>query len=343
MWDPVAPPPALVMPVRVDPAGLAGPTRGQAAGPRWRSTPGARYVPSHVTEVLPEQRILEQSLRLPATGAVTGWAGCRLWGAHLLDGLEADGRTRIPVPLVVGPRGGVRRDPAIQVSFERLPEWEVALRYGIRTCRPERCVFDAIRTGDRREGLVCLEAALAGRITSLPRLNAYAAGRPSARRAEQVAWCLARASEHSLSPNETRLRLVAEEDAGHPRLLVNPTLWSLDGARLGMVDLFDEEAGEALEFDGADHRSRARHTADVGKDDRLRRVDVEVVRVTGTHLRDITRLTERLVAARARALHRPPADRLWTVRPHPFQLERWLREQEDWELHQEGWQPASGW
>ena len=334
-WSPVAPTPDLVRPVPVDPSGERGPTLGRAAGPRWRTSTPGHHVPAHVGDDLPEQRILEQSMRLPADGVVTGWAGCRLWGANLLDGLGPDGRTRLPVPLAVGTRGGLRRHPAVTVSFERLPPWESGRRHGIPTARPERCVFDAIRAVDEREGLVALEAALAGRITSLERIGTYAATHRSARRFAQVAWALERASSHSLSPNETRLRTACEEDADRPRLLVNPTVWSLDGRRLGMVDLLDEEAGEVLEFDGADHRSKARHVADIGKEDRLRRAGLEVVRVTGTELLHRDRLAERLVASRARAPHTPPAQRRWRATPCQLDPETWLREQEDWALWHE--------
>jgi hypothetical protein len=54
-------------------------------------------VPVGVSDDLPEQRILEQSMRLPDGGAVTGWAACRLLGASFFDGLEQDGGTRSPV------------------------------------------------------------------------------------------------------------------------------------------------------------------------------------------------------------------------------------------------------
>ena len=68
------------------------------------------------------------------------------------------------------------------MSFEKLPEWEVWRRYGIRVARPERAVFDEMRRQSRREAVVVLESALAGRITSLERFGAYAATHRSARR-----------------------------------------------------------------------------------------------------------------------------------------------------------------
>lgn len=330
-------------PVRVDPRGLDGPTRGQAAGPHWRRTTSGFYVRKEVTDELPEQRILEQAMRLPPGGAVTGWAGCRIAGAAFLDGLGRDGQVRRPVQLAVGPRGGIRRDDQVIVSHERLPEWEVWVRHGIRVARPERAVFDEMRRHGRREALVVADCALAGRITSLQRLCAYAATHSSARRFKVVEWALARASEHARSPNEVRTRTIAEEVAGLPRLLVGVVVLDVLGRRIGEVDLLDPEAGLVIEFDGADHREGPRHSHDITKEDRLRRAGLEVVRVTGSHLDDEVVLVERLRVARERAGRRPPYERRWSVAARAFDLETWLREREDLALWHENLPPAVGW
>ena len=50
-------PVGLVRPVPVDPSGVHGPTRGAAAGPRWRRTSPNRYVRSDTPDSV-EQRIL---------------------------------------------------------------------------------------------------------------------------------------------------------------------------------------------------------------------------------------------------------------------------------------------
>jgi hypothetical protein len=102
----------------VDPAGRLGPTRGQAQGTRYRRTGPGWYVPGAVPDDLPEQRILEQSVRLPAGGAVTGWAALRLHRASFFDGLAGDGRTRFPVPLAVGRGSKMRGGERIVLSRE---------------------------------------------------------------------------------------------------------------------------------------------------------------------------------------------------------------------------------
>lgn len=178
---------------------------------------------------------------MPSYATVTGWAACLLHGAAFLDGRAVDGTTELPVGIVVGTRGSMRRDPGLALSFEALREWEVVRRHGVRTVVPERAVFDEVRRHDEREALVVLESALAGRITSLPRFAAFARSRRSSRRFGVVKWALARARGGVRSPMEVRVRTVAEEDAGWPRLLVNRVVLALDGARVGEVD-------------GADHR-----------------------------------------------------------------------------------------
>ena len=137
--------------------------------------------------------------------------------------------------VAVGPRGGVRRRAGVEVSFEALPEWQVCRRYGVRVARPERALFDEMRRHDEREALVALESALAGRITSLRRFAAFARAHRSSRRYAVVAWALTRARGGVRSPAEVRVRTVAEEDAGWPRLLVNRVVRTLDGVRVGEV------------------------------------------------------------------------------------------------------------
>ena len=72
-------PPGLVRPAPLDPTGRRGPTRGQAAGPRYRQTSAGLYVPAAVDGGVVEQRIVEQASRIRSYGAVTAWAALRWW------------------------------------------------------------------------------------------------------------------------------------------------------------------------------------------------------------------------------------------------------------------------
>ncbi|GAA5104865.1 hypothetical protein GCM10023339_00180 [Alloalcanivorax gelatiniphagus] len=317
-----------------------GLTPGQARGPGWVRTGSALFVPSHIDRSSAEQRIIEEAARWPTYAAVTGWAACLLHGAAWCDGLALDGRTELPVGVVVGPRGGVRPHPGRAVSYEALPEWEVSERYGIRVVRPERAVLDEMRRHDEREALVVLESALAGRITSLARFAAFARAHRSVRRFEVVRWALPRARAGVRSPMETRVRTIAEEDAGWPRLLVNRVVLRTDGSRIGEVDLVAEDIGAAIEVDGADHRDAARQAWDITKEEALKDVGFEVTRATGRQALDPVVLAPRLVAVRRRAEARTSGRRTWRLKSEGVDLESWLREREETATYYENLRPA---
>lgn len=264
---------------------------------------------------LAQQRVIEVAAKLPPGGAVTGWAACLLAGAAWFDGLGPDGRTALPVELAVGPRGGVRRVPGLVPSFARLPDWEVWIRYGVRCARPERAVLDEMRRRTPEEALVVAESALAGEITSLARLVAYAEDHRSARGREDREWALDRARGGARSPLEVRVRTIAEEHAGFARLEVNRVVHAADGARIGEVDLVDEVSGSAIEVDGAGHRDADQQTRDIEKEEAMRAVGIETARVSGSQARRPDDLARRLVAVRARSLFTPAADRGWYLGP----------------------------
>ena len=336
-WDPVAPRPrGLVRPVPVDPSGAEGPTRAQAAGSRWRQTSRGLYVPAATPTEVPEQRIIEQAARLPRGGAVTGWAACRLAGAGLIDGLAADRRTTLPVPLALGVRGRIRADRQVLLVYDALAPGDVAQRHGIPSTRVLRATFDAVRLAeDDREAVVVLDMMAAARLVSLRRMAAYVSLRAGSTGVAANRAALSHASEHSRSPNETRLRLIWERDARLPVVHVNCPVHDRTGRLLGIADLLDEEAGLVVEFDGADHRRARRHTDDVRREDAFRRHRLELTRETGLYLRDRHLVVARLRAARGRALFQPVAERTWVARPVEDWLDDHLTAQEQLAEHYE--------
>jgi len=306
----------LVRPVPVDPSGVRGPTRGQANGPNWRRTSYGYFVPSEVDSTIPEQRIMEQSVRLPEGGAVTGWGACRLWGANFLDGLAADRRTLIPVPLVVGPTGNIRRGAAISISRERFEPHEMAVLYGIPCSRRLRALFDEMRrVRDWREAVVTMDMMAAADQVSVRQMLGYAADRPSWNGIGQVRRALGFADENSRSPNETRMRLIWQVDAGFPRPLVNQHVWDLNGKLLGIADLLDPAAGVVGEFDGAHHRGARRHSADLNRESGFRDHDLGFFRVMGLDLQDTDLVVRRMQSAMSRAKWLPEGKRAWTIEP----------------------------
>ena len=310
-------PPKLVRPVQLDPTGSRGPTRGQSQGPHWRRTTKGFYVPSSVTDEVPEQRVLEQSMRLPAGGAVTGWATGRLFGGAYFDGLQRDGSSRRPVLLVVPPDSKLRSSEDSTVTREPLQPGEVTTRYGVPTVLAVRGLFDEMReVDDPREAVVAFDMAAAAELVSLRELRDHLAARRGWRRARRVGWALDLASERSLSPGETRMRLIWVLDAHLPMPLVNKEVWDSNGRLLGKADLFDPVAGLFGEYDGATHRGARRHTSDVGREDRVRRAGLEYFKVTGMDLHDPSTVVERMLTTRARALSTGRGGG-WTLRPPP--------------------------
>ena len=131
----------------------------------------------------------------------------------------------------------------------------------------------------------------------------------------QVRRALTLASEDSRSPNETRMRLVWELDAGFPRPLVNRPVFDLDGKLIGIADLLDPVAGVVGEYDGADHRAAKRHARDVAREENFRRARLEYFKVTGPDQHDRPLIVRRMQSTRDRALWLPKEECRWTIDP----------------------------
>lgn len=315
------PPTDLVLPVRLDPSGLTGPTRGQARAKRWRALGGGYYVAAEAPEHV-EQRIVEAALATP-TGVVTGWAALRLAGAGFLDGCDGRGRL-LPVPVRVG-RGGVRPRPGVELRRGSPdPADRLVLPDGLApvACASVRvAVRDAVRGLEVDDAVLVLDAVLAAGLATPGELAAWSR-EPRAPWALGAAVQLARAGTRS--PMETRLRLLCRDEAleavaaGGRRgpLLVNPPLHDDRGERLPTPDLLDDVCGVAFEFDGEGHRDREQHRVDVDRGARSRAAGLEPVTFVGADLRARGRAFARIRDAYARAGAHP---RRWVVVPP----ERW--------------------
>lgn len=293
---------AITHPVPVEPEGRGGPTKRQATGPKWRRSSAGLYVPAEVDRSVVEQRIVEEAARLPPGGAVTGWAALRLHGVGYLDGLGADGRTELRVPLVVPPAVRVRPTPTISVHSERLEGDDLTTRYGVPVTVPARAAFDAARRApDLRSAVVAIDMTLAARVVTRADLTVDLAGRTGWRGLRQAQRALSLADPRSMSPRETLLRLVWCLDAGLPTPRSNWPVADEYGVVVGRPDLLSVELGVVGEFDGAEHRSRGRHRDDLRRDDAFRDVGLEPFRVVGADLDDVPLVLRRICRAVERA------------------------------------------
>lgn len=315
-FQPIDPwsPPGFVLPVPVDPAGLSGPTKGQARGPRWRRTSENRYVPVALDGTVPEQRIAEAAGNLRAKGALTGWPALRLRGARYLDGRERNGVTPRPVPLVMGPSNARRERDGIRFLHDRL-EPVVDVR-GLPCMPTRRALFDEMRTQRRLfDAVVAVDMCVLARLTTIEAMLEYVEKRAGWAGVPLVRKALALADAHSASPPETRLRLFWEASMKLPRLLVNVGVFDLEGRFIGYPDLLDLDAGLVIEYDGVDHLPEERQSKDADREGDFRDLGLEVVHVVSRDMWRPKILTTRLRSARARSRFEPEVSRRWTVEP----------------------------
>ena len=309
-----------------------GVTRTELRSALWRSPHRGIHVFGPAPELstqgtgqsLPVDRILDAAALLPGDGAVGGWAAAHLLDTPFHDGVGADGRTALTIPLLVpAPR---RPRPRTGITWVRgnLDTSDVVSVGGLRVTSPVRTAFGVARdiTGKAlgskarlEAGVVSLDAVLHAGLVSRPQLAQELRRRTRwpgigiARRA----WDLADARAES--PQESRLRLVWVL-GGLPMPHVNVPVFDRDGRHLATPDLFDEESALALEYDGAHHRALRRQARDNVRAEGLEAHGVTVLRVTGLDLPDASgRLFLRLVAARARGLERDRSKDKWLIHP----------------------------
>jgi len=264
---------------------------------------------------VPEQRILEQSVRVRAFGAVTAWASLRWRGASFFDGTSHGGTRQLPVPLVVA-ASKIRPDERVTVSLDQLMQRERRL-VGEVWCTPvQRALFDEMRrTGRVREAVVAMDMAAAAGLISVALMRRYVVERAGWTGVPLVREALDLAIDDSRSPPETRMRLVWRLDAGLPPPLCNQPVFDLAGRLLGYPDIFDPVAGLVGEYQGADHKSLERHRLDVEREERLRDHGLEVFEVVGGELGDRGLAAQRMLNARARARFENQDRRRWTLEP----------------------------
>lgn len=318
-WDPVAPPVSgLVRPVRVDRAGVTGPTSKQAGGRRWRTVATGLVVPATADRAVVEQRIVEEAARSRHRAVVTGWSALRLHGAGFCDGLARDGRT--PLPVVVAANGERLRSTAeCLVLRDVVPDDEVVLVHGVRCAVVERAAYDEMqRQPSLEEMAVLLGSVCAARLTSVRRMRVHVASRRWYRDVRRVAAALDMTAEGCRSPQEDRFRLLWEYAAGWGRPLLNRAVLDLGGTKVATPDLLDVRRGVVGEYAGADHRDLDRHESDIAREADLRAVGLEYVEVVARDLRDPERVVRRMREAEDRARH---LTRRWRLGSAPPRLD----------------------
>ena len=315
----------VVLPVRVDPAGEAGPKKRAAAGPEWRSSSRGLYVPASV-ELTPAQRVGEAGVLVPAHGAVTGWAALAWQGAWWFDGLESDGVTAAPVAIAMS-RRLIRTQAGLLLCNERWDGREVVVVDGLSITAAARSVAFAMRYARNLWAAVAvLDMAAYHDLVSIEEVGAWIDRHPSYTGIEQSRQGRNLANENAWSPQEAFMRLTWT-GAGFPQPLTNRPMFDLRGRHIGTPDLVDPRTGVTGEYEGPLHLGGARRADDLDREHRFRtHGDEPVTMVKGDRMHPDAFL-QRLRTAFQEAERRPASERRWTLELPPWWVPTFTVEQ----------------
>lgn len=304
----------LVRPVRLDPTGQAGPTRGQARNDgKWRRSSHGFFVPAHVDPTNVEQRILEASVVVPDGCAITGWAALRWRGARWFDGTDASGR---PLPVtILNSTFDIAAQPGLALSGESASPSYIDNIDGVPvTSGTWSTVFLMRRASTPQRAVLACDMAAYDDLTSIDEVAELIVRQSGWTGVPQARWARDRACENAWSPAEVFMRLAWCADLGVPQPGANIAVFDLRGRHLGTPDLIDPVAGVVGEYDGPTHLHRRQRASDVSRDDLFRAHGLEVVRWIGgdsvgsflTRLRSAYRRAGRRTQAPGWSIDLPP-------------------------------------
>lgn len=268
-----------------------GITEHELRGPLWRNPMHGRYSFIGTDPEDPMQRIFDALSVMPDDGALTGWAAAYLAGVKDLDGRSWTGELE-PVTVAVPYQRRIRRD-GIRTIRTAIEAHDVTRWGRVSVTAPARTCFELMRQSCLEDAVVVADAMLRAQAVTLDGLRQYVATKEGWRGVPVMRAALELADERTASCPESRLRMVWVMEAGLPRPEVNVSVFSASGAWLGIPDLLDIETGLVGEYDGAQHRELAQHTADNVREERLEAYGLRVVRATSVDLKSGRR---RLVA-----------------------------------------------
>lgn len=224
--------------------------------------------------------------------------GLPLWGSDL--SVVHFSRTR---------RGGSRLEAGIDHHRTHLPPDHVEQRDRLLVTVPARSVVDAAGLGSFESAVVIADAALHAGLTSPAGLEAALDAARGAPGSHQVVSALAFADARAESPGESRCRVLFKAQ-GLPA--PEPQVRIVDdyGVLVGRVDFLFREERTIVEFDGLMKYGLGPNApiddlvAEKQREDWLRELGYEIVRLTWADLADPVRTAARIRAAFTRARRR---------------------------------------
>ncbi|MCB0895637.1 MAG: hypothetical protein KDB43_09720 [Nocardioidaceae bacterium] len=305
----------VVIPVRVDPLGVAGPTANQARGPRWRRSSRGLFVPAHVDPTGTEQRIVEAAAVMQDDwGGVTGWAGLAWLGARWFDGTPWGGGRPVLPTLAVGGNRAIRPQPTFLTSEERLAPGDLVVVDGLRMTTAVRCVcFEMRYARSELSAAIALSMAAYDDLVSIDEASAYAGTLNGWNGVPQCRVGIDLAVENAWSPAEVVMGTLWRGPGGQGLPLHNQPVFDLDGRHIGTPDLVDPVGGVLGQYHSGLHLARAQQQRDVDGDDAYRRHGLECTAMLAGDLVAPQQFLRRLAAAYDRAADIPASRRQWTI------------------------------
>ncbi len=287
-----------------------GPTDWQTRSGAFRPVGGGLWVPRTVEQNV-GQRVAEAASRLPAHGAVTGWAALAWLGGRWFEGIGPRMDPR-PVTLALGSRHSLRPDRHVAVSQELVPAGEIRRVRGVRVTSPLWSVaFEMRKARSDEAAVVAFEMAAYDDLVSIAELAEYVDSALWIRQGvPRVRELLVDLEENSWSPQEPVMRRTWQ-GSGFGRPLANCPVFDLAGRFVGTPDLLDVQAGVYGMYDGGLHLAGAVRQVDVAKEAAYRALGLEGVVMMAGDLGDRDPFRARLREAYARAERRAPDARLW--------------------------------
>ena len=210
-------------------------------------------------------------------------------------------------------------DRGFRVSAERLNPADLTECDGLPiTSSVRSVVFEMRYAASLRAAVEALDMACYSDLVSLDEVAAYVADHPGWTGIEQARLALALGREDSWSPQETQMGLVWQLDAELPRCRLNVPIFDLSGHHLATVDLFDEEVGLVLEYNGIVHVLGEQRRRDRDREQVLRGAGLHMLTLIEGDLPDRTRTAARMQAARSRAALASDGTPRWTTTPPPW-------------------------
>ncbi|HWJ11200.1 MAG TPA: hypothetical protein VNS46_17605 [Nocardioides sp.] len=278
---------------------------------RFRRSSFGFYVPADIDGSNVEQRILEASVVLPPTCAITGWSALRWLRDGWFTGLDPGG-DQLPVDLLIS-TVDVKEQPGFVVCGEGTGPDNIIRVDGVPITVPAWSVaFMMRRARTLRDAVRALDMAAYSDLVSIAEAAEVIEGQSSWTGVPQAREALAHADENTWSPQETTMRLHwrASVEGACPR--GNVPLFDLQGRHLGTPDLVDVCAGVAADYDGAVHLPRDQRRADRTRDEVFAEHGIQMVRwLSGDRPGDFV---ARLHRALGRAARRS-GPRTWTAEP----------------------------